>query len=49
MLNTIKKHQLKVITLDDEFLNDHCTYRELVIKEMYKRLVETGIYTIHIR
>ena len=34
---------------DDEFLNDHSTYRELVIKEMYKRLVETGIYTLHIR
>ena len=34
---------------NDEFLNDHSTYRELVIKEMYKRLVETGIYTLHIR
>ena len=34
---------------DDEFVNDHCTYRELVIKELYKRLVETGVYNLHIR
>ena len=34
---------------DDNFVSDHCTYRELVIKEMYKRLVEGGVYKIHIR
>tara|TARA_Y100001938_G_C7741578_1_gene259572 strand:+ start:175 stop:399 length:225 start_codon:yes stop_codon:yes gene_type:complete len=34
---------------NDEFLNDHRTYRELVIKELYKRLVETGVYQLHIR
>ena len=27
---------------DDKFHQDHTMYRELVIKEMYKRLVETG-------
>ena len=34
---------------DDEFVNDHTIYRELVIKELYKRLVETGVYNLHIR
>ncbi len=34
---------------DENFLIDHQMYRELVIKEMYKRLVETGIYNLHIR
>jgi len=32
---------------NDEFVNDHTMYRELVIKEMYKRLTDTGIYTVH--
>ena len=34
---------------DENFLSDHQMYRELVIKEMYKRLVETGVYNLHIR
>ena len=34
---------------NDEFVIDHQMYRELVIKEMYKRLVETGLYNLHIR
>jgi hypothetical protein len=34
---------------DENFLTDHQMYRELVIKEMYKRLVETGVYNLHIR
>ena len=34
---------------DENFLTDHQMYRELVIKEMYKRLVKTGVYNLHIR